>query len=48
MDFNKEVDIAQKAFKALQDVRKDMKMTEAMMVNAPDSIQTKIKDSIKK
>ena len=44
MDFNKEVDVAQKAFKALQDVRKDMKMTEAMMINAPDSIQTKIKD----
>jgi len=47
MDFNKEVDVAQKAFKALQDVRKDMKMTEAMMINAPDSIQTKIKDKHK-
>jgi len=46
-EFNKEVDVAQKAFQALQDVRKDMKMTEAMMVNAPDSTQTKIKDKHK-
>jgi len=47
VDFNKEVDVAQKAFKALQDIRKDMKMTETMMANAPDSIQTKIKDKHK-
>ncbi len=39
-----EVSLAEKAFKALQDVRKDMRMTEAMMINGPDSIQTKIKD----
>jgi hypothetical protein len=35
---------AQKAFQALQDMRKDIKMVESMMTNAPDSIQTKIKD----
>jgi len=46
-EFNKEVDIAHKAFKALQDIRKDIRMTETMMANAPDSIQTKIKDKHK-
>lgn len=47
IEFNKEVDLAQKAFRALQDIRKDIKMTENMMANAPDSIQTKIKDKHK-
>ena len=34
----------QKGFRALQDVRKDIRMIESMMTNAADSIQTKIKD----
>ncbi|HZV68090.1 MAG TPA: hypothetical protein VFG10_01030 [Saprospiraceae bacterium] len=42
--FYKDVDLAQRAFKTLQDVRKDMKMIESLMVNAPDSTKTKIKD----
>jgi len=46
-DFYKEVDISKRAFQALQDVRKDMKMIESMQVNAPDSIQTQIKDKTK-
>ena len=46
-EFYKEVDLSQRAFKALQDVRKDMKMIESMQVNAPDSIQTQIKEKTK-
>ncbi len=46
-EFYKEVDLSQRAFQALQDVRKDMKMIESMQVNAPDSIQTKIKEKTK-
>ncbi|MDQ3017816.1 MAG: hypothetical protein M3R25_13980, partial [Bacteroidota bacterium] len=42
--FNTSITKVQTAFKALQDVKKEMKMIEAMMVNAPDSTQTKIKD----
>ncbi|MGB3079149.1 MAG: hypothetical protein WBB31_08755, partial [Saprospiraceae bacterium] len=42
--FNKDVDLAQRAFKALQDVRKDVKMIETLMMNAPDSTKTKMKD----
>jgi photosystem II stability/assembly factor-like uncharacterized protein len=45
--FYTEVDRSRIAFKALQDVRKDVKMIEAMMVNAPDSIQIQIKDKTK-
>ncbi len=44
LDFNKDVDLAQRAFKALQDVRKDVKMIETLMTNAPDSTKTKMKD----
>jgi photosystem II stability/assembly factor-like uncharacterized protein len=47
VSFYKEVDVANKAFRALQDVRKDVRMIEAMMANAPDSTQTKIKDKTK-
>ncbi len=43
-EYYREVAFAQKSFKALQDARKDMRMIESMMANAPDSIQTKIKD----
>jgi photosystem II stability/assembly factor-like uncharacterized protein len=43
-EFQKEVRWAQESFKALQDIRKDMKMMESMMSNAPDSLQDKIKD----
>jgi hypothetical protein len=46
-EYYTEVDMAQRAFKALQDVRKDVKMIEAMMVNAPDSTQTKLKEKTK-
>jgi len=46
-EFYKEVDLSQRAFQALQDVRKDLKMIDAMQVNAPDSIQTKIKEKTK-
>ena len=46
-DFQKEVDVAHRAFRALQDMKKDIKMTETMITNAPDSIQTKIKDKHK-
>ncbi len=42
--FYRDVDLAQRAFKALQDVRKDLKMIESLMVNAPDSTKTKIKE----
>ncbi|MFZ1678819.1 MAG: hypothetical protein WAT91_16165 [Saprospiraceae bacterium] len=42
--FNKDVDLAQRTFKVLQDVRKDMKMVESLMMNAPDSTKTKMKD----
>jgi photosystem II stability/assembly factor-like uncharacterized protein len=45
--FNLEVDRAQIAFKALQDVRKDVKIVESLMANAPDSTQTKIKERTK-
>jgi photosystem II stability/assembly factor-like uncharacterized protein len=45
--FLKEVDLAQRAFKALQDVRKDLKVLESVMANAPDSTKTKIRDSQK-
>lgn len=45
--FNKDVDLAQRSFKALQDVRKDMKMVDAITVNAQDSVKTKIKDAQK-
>src|SRR5688572_20655803 len=41
--FYKDVDLAHRAFKALQDVRKDVKMIESLITNAPDSVQTKIK-----
>jgi hypothetical protein len=46
-EFYNEVDLSQRAFQALQDVRKDMKMIESMQVNAPDSIQTQIKEKTK-
>ncbi len=46
-EFNAEVEVARKAFASLQDIRKDMAMTETMMANAPDSVQTKIKDKHK-
>jgi len=42
--FYADIDLSQRAFKALLDVRKDLKMIESMMVNAPDSTKTKIKD----
>lgn len=40
--FQHEVDRAYHAFKALQDVRKDVKMVEAMLVNVPDSTKKMI------
>jgi photosystem II stability/assembly factor-like uncharacterized protein len=43
-EFDTLVNKAQQAFKALQDIRRDMKITETLMTNAADSIQTKIKD----
>jgi hypothetical protein len=46
-EYYKEVNLAQRAFSALQDVRKDVKMIEVMMVNAPDSTQSAIKDKTK-
>ncbi len=46
-ELSDEVDRAQIAFKALQDVRKDIKMIESMMVNLPDSTQKMMKDSVK-
>lgn len=45
--FYHEVERSQVAFRALMDVRKDVRMIESMLVNAPDSIQTKIKDKTK-
>ena len=45
--FYKEVDLSQRAFQALQDVRKDMRMIESMQVNAPDSTQKQIKEKMK-
>ncbi|HEY3385833.1 MAG TPA: hypothetical protein VGK46_04945 [Saprospiraceae bacterium] len=46
-EFQREVGRAQAAFKALQDVRKDVKMVDAMMMNAPDTSQTKWKEKSK-
>jgi len=45
--FSADVDLSQRAFKALQDVRKDLKMFESLLVNAPDSIKDKFKDQQK-
>ncbi|MEO6130470.1 MAG: hypothetical protein ABIQ02_01390, partial [Saprospiraceae bacterium] len=42
--FHQDVELAQKSFKALQDVRKDLKIIESIMVNAPDSTKNNIKD----
>ncbi len=42
-----EVNRAQIAFKALRDVRKDIKMIESLLVNSPDSTQKMFKDSVK-
>lgn len=42
-DLNKEVDRARQAFKALQDVRKNVRIVETLAVNAPDTIQTSIR-----
>jgi len=47
VDFNVEVSRAHIAFRALQDVRKDIKMIESMTINAPDSTQTKLKEKTK-
>lgn len=41
--FYEDVDRAHNAFRALQDVRKDLKMIESLILNAPDSTQEKIK-----
>lgn len=38
---------AQKAFQALRDIRKDIAMTESLLSNAPDSVQTSIRDQHK-
>lgn len=50
-DWNKKfydaVTRAQKSFSALQDMRRDMKMIEAMIINAPDSMQDTIKEKHK-
>ena len=46
--FQSDIDLAHRGFKALQDVRKDVKMVESMMANLPDSLQTIIKDQQKK
>lgn len=43
-DYYDEVELSRQAFKALQDAKKDIRMVESMMANAPDSVQTKIKD----
>ena len=45
--FYTEVSRATVAFKALQDVKKDVRLIETLMVNATDSVQTMIKDKIK-
>lgn len=45
--FYEDVDLAHRSFKALQEVRKDVKMVETLIANAPDSIQTKIRDKQK-
>ena len=45
--YYEDVDLAHRAFRALQDVRKDIKMVESMLTNAPDSTQTKIKEKQK-
>ena len=42
--FYSDVDRARKAFTALQDVRKDIKIVEALMTNAVDSTQNILKD----
>jgi photosystem II stability/assembly factor-like uncharacterized protein len=42
-----EAERARVAFQALQDVRKDVRMIESMLINAPDSTQTKMKDKSK-
>ncbi len=47
MTFYAEVDKAHRAFRALQDVRTDIRMTETLLVNAPDSVQTRVKENIK-
>jgi hypothetical protein len=46
-EFYREVERSQVAFKALQDVRKDVKMIDAMMTNAIDSTQNKWKEKSK-
>jgi hypothetical protein len=46
-ELSMEVDRAQIAFKALQDVRKDMKMMQTLIVNSPDSTQKMMNDTIK-
>lgn len=46
-EFYTEVDRAQVAFQALQDVRKDLRMIESIMGNVPDSTQKIIKEKIK-
>ncbi len=47
MEYYAEAERAQIAFKALQDVRKDVRMIESMLINVPDSTQTNIKDKSK-
>jgi hypothetical protein len=46
-EYYMEADRARVAFKALQDVRRDVRMIESMLINAPDSTQTKIKEKSK-